>query len=68
MEKTADAELASRRGDFLTWSLFNPRAAVAQLETTPIDPNPAQITRNARLLVAASLGRSHDERWHEIFK
>ncbi len=68
MEKTADAELASRRGDFLTWSLFDPRAAVARLEMTPIDPNPAQIARNARLLVAASLGRSHDERWHEIFK
>ncbi len=67
LEKTADPDLATERYDFLTWSLIDPRAAVARLESTPINPNPAQIAHNARLLVAASLGRSHDNRWREIF-
>jgi hypothetical protein len=67
MEQTTDPDLASSRYDFLTWSLFDPRAAVARLEQTPINPDLAQLARNARLLVAASLGRKHEARWSEIF-
>ena len=67
MEQTTYLDLASSRGDFLTWSLFDPRAAVARLEQTPINPDLAQLARNARLLVAASLGRKHEARWGEIF-
>jgi Carboxypeptidase regulatory-like domain len=67
MEETSDPDLAAARFDFLEWSLIDPRAAVARLERTPINPLLAQITRNARLMVAASLGRSHENRWSEIW-
>jgi Carboxypeptidase regulatory-like domain len=67
MVETTDLDPASSRFDFLTWSLFDPRAAVARLEQITIRPNPTELARNARLLVAASLGRKHADRWAEIF-
>ena len=67
MEETSDPDLASSRYDFLTWSLFDPRAAVARLERTPLSPNGAETAHNARFFVAASLGRKHEDRWGEIF-
>ena len=67
MESTKNLDPAASRYDFLTWSLFDPRAAVARLEQTPIDPNPKQIARHARLVVAASLGRKHEAHWREIW-
>ncbi len=57
-----------RRHDFLAWSLFDPRAAVARLEKTPISSDLAQMWRGARVSVAESLGRSHDERWGAIWR
>jgi hypothetical protein len=67
LERADDLDTVASRYDFLTWSLFDPRAAVARLERIPINPNPALLARDARLLVAASLGRSHYERWREIW-
>ena len=38
MEQTGDRELASLGLDFLAWSIFDPRAAVARLEQVPVNP------------------------------
>ncbi len=48
--------------EFLAWSLFDPRAAVARLETLPVDPNLQNNAINARLAVAESLAQTREER------
>jgi hypothetical protein len=68
IERTDNSELAAWRYEFLAWSLFDPRAAVARLEQTPISPDVGLIWRSARVYVAESLGRSHDERWGAIWR
>jgi Carboxypeptidase regulatory-like domain len=59
------AELAS---DFVAWSLFDPRAAVARLEQLPFTSDPRSTTMQARVAVAQSLARPYEERWREIWK
>ena len=48
--------------DFLAWSLFDPRAAVARLEKLPIDPKLQNNAIHARLAVAESLAQDREER------
>ena len=57
---TTDA-LADSAIDFLAWSIFDPRAAVARLEQVPFIP---QFDRpnDARALVSEMLGLSYEER------
>jgi hypothetical protein len=59
------AELAS---DFVAWSLFDPRAAVARLEQLPFTVDLRSTTMRARVAVAQSLARPHEERWRETWK
>jgi hypothetical protein len=53
--------------EFVAWSLFDPRAAVAQLEKLPIDPKLQNNAINARLAVAQSLAQNHQQRWRKIW-
>jgi hypothetical protein len=64
LDQSADDELAA---DFRAWSLFDPRAAVARLEKIPVDTKARRITMVARLVVAASLAQTHEERWRKIW-
>ena len=61
---TSEIELAT---DYWAWSIFDPRAAVAQLEKLPIDPGLPNNAIRARLLVAKSLAKHHEQRWHELW-
>ncbi len=65
MEQTDPTELASWGSEFVAWSLIDPRAAVARLEkiAVPQVPDLRKGNITARLVVAASLARSHRERW-----
>jgi hypothetical protein len=65
MAQTQPTELATWGFEFLTWSLIDPRAAVARLETIPVAEDTSGRDRSyaARLAVGASLARSRDERW-----
>ncbi len=59
---------ANWASQFLAWSLFDPRAAVARLEKLPIDrklPNNAIL---ARFAVAESLAQTHEQRWRKIWE
>ena len=53
--------------DFLAWSLFDPRAAVARLEKLTIDPKIANNAIHTRLAVAKSLAQDREERWRKIW-
>jgi hypothetical protein len=66
MAAPADDELGNRIL-FWSWSMFDPRAAVARLETLPIDPKLPNNAIDARLAVAKSLAQDHEQRWHEIW-
>jgi hypothetical protein len=59
-------EVAASTYDFLAWSLFDPRAAVARLEKLPIDPKLPNNAIPARLAVAESLANDHQERWRRF--
>jgi hypothetical protein len=52
---------------YWAWSLFDPRAAVAQLAKLPIDPKLSNNASRARLVVAKSLAQNHEKRWHELW-
>jgi hypothetical protein len=54
--------------EFLAWSLFDPRAAVARLETLSIDPKLPNNAIRARLAVAESLAQDHEQRWRKIWE
>ena len=54
--------------EFLAWSLFDPRAAVARLETLPIDSKLQTNAIHARLAVAESLAQDHEQRWRKIWE
>ena len=60
----SDIELAMA---YWAWSIFDPRAAVAQLEKLPIDPKLPNNAIRARSAVAKSLAQNHDQRWHELW-
>jgi hypothetical protein len=65
--EASDADGASLRyeHEFFAWSLFDPRAAVARLETLPIDPKLPNNAVRARLVVASSLSVDCEERWRK---
>jgi hypothetical protein len=53
---------------FLAWSVFDPRAAVARLERTPVTPDFQLDSDSARILVAEALGLPHEERWRNLWR
>jgi hypothetical protein len=67
IEHTEDRELATWRGEFLAWSLFDPRAAADRLEKVPISDDTTPIANYARIAVAGSLGLPYEERWGEVW-
>jgi hypothetical protein len=65
MNQAGDDEVAPSVHEFRAWSLFDPRAAVAHLETLPIDPKIPNNGIRARLAVAESLVQDHENRWRK---
>jgi len=66
MERTDDRELADWGLEFLGWSVFDPRAAVARLEQERV--NPREISADsASERVADEIGRTHEARWRTIW-
>ena len=53
--------------EFVAWSLFDPRAAVARLEKVPVSPDSGPSANAARLAVATSLGLPYEARWRRIW-
>jgi hypothetical protein len=68
IEQAEDRELATWRGEFLAWSLFDPRAAVERLEKVPVSRDKTVNANAARIAVAASLGLSYEGRWRDVWK
>ncbi len=67
MEQADDLELAGSDVDFLGWSSFDPRAAVARLEQVPITTTLEPDEDFARVQVAEMLGLIQEERWRRIW-
>jgi hypothetical protein len=66
LEQTDDQELAGRSFDIASWSMFDPRAAVARLEQ--IRPQPDSSRGDlARERVGQMLSLSYEERWRRVF-
>ncbi len=63
LQAATSGDSGASSSDFVAWSLFDPRAAVACLEKLPL-----RAGRDARLAVAQSMARSHEERWREIWR
>jgi hypothetical protein len=53
---------------YQAWSVFDPRAAVARLERTPITPKFQLGSDSARVIVAEALGLPHEERWRSLWR
>jgi hypothetical protein len=66
LEQTDDQELAGRNIDFPSWSMFNPRAAVARLEQVPLRTDRTGMN-SARASVAQMLCMSYEDRWRRMF-
>jgi hypothetical protein len=66
MNQAGDDEVAPSVHEFRAWSLFDPRAAVARLETMPIDPKLPNNGIRARLAVAESLAQDYEHRWRKL--
>jgi hypothetical protein len=66
LEHTDDRTLADSTIEFLAWSIFDPRAAVARLEQVPFTPEFDRLD-DARALVSQMLGLSYEERWRRIW-
>jgi hypothetical protein len=66
MEQTEDRELSRWQLEFLSWSIFYPRAAAARLEKVPVS---TELTSGnvARERVAEMLGLSHEDRRRRIW-
>jgi hypothetical protein len=67
MEQTEDRELATWDSEFLAWSLFDPRAAVARLEKVPVVSETSPGANSARTSVARSLGEPYELRWRRYW-
>jgi hypothetical protein len=67
MEHTEDRELATWDIEFVAWSLFDPRAAVARLERVPVPRDPGVMANATRLRVAALLGLPSEQRLRTIW-
>ena len=66
MEQTDDRELVEWGNQFLGWSIFDPRAAVARLEQVPVTTE-LQPGNFARERVAEILGLSYEDRWRKVW-
>ena len=64
MEQTDDRDLAGFQLEFLGWSIFDPRAAVARLEQVAVAP---ELGNSARERVAESLALSYEDRWRLVW-
>ena len=67
MEQSDDRQLADASVDFLAWSIFAPREAVARLEQVPVSPTLEAGADSARLEVAELLGLAHEKRWRKVW-
>jgi tetratricopeptide (TPR) repeat protein len=64
MQQTNPNELARWGYEFLAWSLIDPRAAVARLESIPVTQNTDSYKgSSAHVLVGGSLARTRKQRW-----
>ncbi len=66
MDKISDAELVEWDWAFETWTLIDPRAAVARLEKIPMkstNPNDNRLW----IYVVEKLALDHDQRWRKSF-
>jgi hypothetical protein len=52
---------------FLSWSLFDPRAAVARLERLPVDPKRDLNRGSVRQRICQVLRLPHEARWRNIW-
>ena len=70
MDQTDDRELATQRSEFMSWVLFNPRAAVARIEqlqlpaTTELDTKAILALRE---FVRRNLARPYEEQWRFVW-
>ncbi len=68
MEQADNRELATRLAWFLSWLLFDPRAAVASIEqlraTTDLD---TRAILGLRQDVGLTLGRSYEDQWRSVW-
>ncbi len=62
IEQADNGELESWQSEFVTWSYFDPRAAVSRLEKVPVSRDPSADANRARLEVARSLGLTYPQR------
>jgi hypothetical protein len=67
IENTAEPALAGPAVDYLCWSIFDPRTAVARLEEVPVNPQFDVNVDQSRQRVAETLELSHSARWRKIW-
>ncbi len=68
MEQTDEGELAKSTDGFLSWSIFDPRAAVARLEQMRATTGPETSAIFAiRGTVGEMLGLSFEDRWRRVW-
>ncbi len=67
IEQAENPELESWQGEFVTWSYFDPRAAVDRLEKVPASRDPVANANTARLEVARSLGLTYQQRLKKVW-
>jgi hypothetical protein len=68
LERTKESALARASAEFLSWSILDPRAAVARLEKVPVSPKLDLDADSARQRVSKSLRLSHEARWRDIWE
>ena len=67
IEGVEDPALAGSAVDYLSWSIFDPRTAVARLEEIPVNPKFDVNVDQSRQRVAETLELSHLARWRKIW-
>ena len=70
MDRTDDRELATQRSKFLSWALFDPRAAVARIEQLQLRATTELETKailTLREFVGRNLARPYEEQWRFVW-
>jgi hypothetical protein len=67
MERTDDRALVRESTSFLSWSMFDPRAAADRLERMPVDPRLDLNADHVRRQICEYLRLSHDARWRKVW-
>ena len=67
MEQMDEPALANGSIEFLSWSIFDPRAAFARLERVPVNPKLCLNGDYVREQVSDSLRSPHEARWREVW-